>query len=952
MPAPQTDLGHILDEREVVTAIGGPTAELILAADVSQYSGNSPTLVDRPDHLPTDDELRDFRESCDAFLAQSQAKLTASLKDTTPYSCISLAILLGQVTLEHNAVTASPNAFSFEIELISTLESRTNWSSSFLTDDPQATIDALIAARQINIASHLQVMAKGLLDGPASPNNLGLAFRIEWLSGRGRSITAFDLRYLTALKRRMAEHGIEAYDPEPAVSLISPFVERWAKVTDKAMKILGPGSYITQIIRSQSLLPNKPDRLSAAETSALRKLLPALSLTEDQILQTREEPHREQVRYWLQALSLEPGYKRSKNRDINALVDAELKHRPFVRSGSRILLALSHRLATDFSALYDSAIAREHGEKYFAIRAAEVEESSLQAVKLLTPGCRLLSGATYASADRKIQGEVDGVVLWEDVCFVLEGKGGYLSTAARKGSTEAAMADLKQTISEGYFQATRFLRVLDRDGSVTLTEKDSTPVTISAKEVRKAYVLLPTADDLGQLATRLDLLWRTSLLPDKATPLIASIQDLLLMAEVLQTGENFVAYLDFREEVLLNHWIEVIDELEMLGAFVGGVDVVGSGVWGLRQEGVSGDLNAKWNKHTLHIAPVQQERHINPWVALKYGKSFAGNPSISPPSRHGPRGKQVLGRIRTTSRGLESTVRATCLDPDLLIVLLSTSQLSYLKRIDIRKHNGIVAVTYAPSLGLDKARRDHRVKSAAKSARYIVFMEEPLDRSPYITLVEIGPGNASFKSPRANLCIRSNVNTKDGWYERFQDRRNKAFDKATVAGLEAAGVPRDMAIGIDRSGLSKRILAAMKLKGDPARIASLWLSHLKELAIVLEVEPAQLPISDGAVVNLAELIRRKALLPQQVRAVAEELARGRDSLEEIVKRERASKSADTGLINSVIVAVFEANQDVVDQARRGKRKGTNFLMGQILKELQGNAMPDDVLRLLNDALNK
>ncbi|MFG1846344.1 GatB/YqeY domain-containing protein [Micromonospora carbonacea] len=936
----------------MVTEIGGPAAELILAADISQYGGSVPTPIQRPERLPTDGELRNFGASCEAYLAQAQSKLLEALNETTPFSCIGLAILLGQVTLEVGLVTASPNAFSFEIELISTLDSRTSWSSSFLTDEPQATLDALVAARQINIASHLQVMVKGLLEGPSSRESLGQIFRIEWLSGRGRSVTAFDLRCLAALKQRMVEHGIETPDPQLAVSLITPFVERWSKVISKAMRALDPESYIRQAIGSQSLLSSWPCRLAAAEVSTLKKLLPTLSLTREDLLRSYKEPHRRQVEYWLRFLSLEASSQHLKNPNVNALVDAELKHRPIIQSGKRLLLALPHRLATDFSALFDTAMAREYGEKYFAVRAAEVEDSSLEAIKLLTPGCRFVSAARYVSADKGVEGEVDGIVLWEDICFVLEGKGGYLSTAARKGSTEAVIADLKQTVSEGYFQAARLLGILDREGSVKLTRENSTSLTIAAKEIRKAYILLPTADDFGQVATRLGILWGAGLLPSSATPLIISIQDLLLVMEVLQTAENFVAYLDFREEVLLNNWIDIVDELEMLGTFVGGMDVVGSSVSGIRQGGMTGDLHAKWNKHSLHVAPVQQERYLNPWLSLKYGKSFSGNPLVSPPTRHGPLGQQILQRSKANGNSLGSITKAICLDPELLTVLLATSHLGQQNRIGIRKHDGIVAVAYAPSLGLDKARRDHRVKAASKSARYVVFVEESPSRPSCVTLVEFGLGHASWKSPKANLCSRSNVSVKDGWYQRFQQRRTRAFDKAVVAGLEAIGVPRDMAIGIDRNGLSERVLAAAELKGDPLRVASLWLSYLKEFSAGQEVNPAQLPISDATVVELTELVRLKVIIPQQLRPIIEELARGQRSLKEIVVRQRASGSAGADRINAAIVEVFKAHQDVATQAKLGKQKCVNFLMGQVLKEMKGAAMPDEVLQLLNHALGR
>ena len=62
--------------------------------------------------------------------------------------------------------------------------------------------------------------------------------------------------------------------------------------------------------------------------------------------------------------------------------------------------------------------------------------------------------------------EGDGVVVWERTVFLVEAKGGFISLAAKRGDLEAAVADIKASAGEAYYQAARLLLLLEEEGRV------------------------------------------------------------------------------------------------------------------------------------------------------------------------------------------------------------------------------------------------------------------------------------------------------------------------------------------------------------------------------------------------------------------------------------------------------------------------------------------------------
>ncbi|MEY3764960.1 MAG: hypothetical protein RLZ42_1620, partial [Armatimonadota bacterium] len=68
--------------------------------------------------------------------------------------------------------------------------------------------------------------------------------------------------------------------------------------------------------------------------------------------------------------------------------------------------------------------------------------------------------------------------------------------------------------------------------------------------------------------------------------------------------------------------------------------------------------------------------------------------------------------------------------------------------------------------------------------------------------------------------------------------------------------------------------------------------------------------------------------------------------------EKGIKVVDASVVMDMVKRAITANPDVVAKIKGGQEKAMGFLVGQVMKEAKGQARPDDVNRLLLDALAK
>jgi aspartyl-tRNA(Asn)/glutamyl-tRNA(Gln) amidotransferase subunit B len=140
--------------------------------------------------------------------------------------------------------------------------------------------------------------------------------------------------------------------------------------------------------------------------------------------------------------------------------------------------------------------------------------------------------------------------------------------------------------------------------------------------------------------------------------------------------------------------------------------------------------------------------------------------------------------------------------------------------------------------------------------------------------------------------------------------------------------------------------------GRDAKLAANWiLGDLARLANAGALPVYATPVSTVALAEMLALIGAGTLTGKLAKALIEDMyASGKSPAALMAEQGLTLSGADE--VAGIVAAIVAANPDVVAKIKAGADKSKGFLVGQIMKETRGRARPDDVNRLLEEALSK
>ena len=71
-----------------------------------------------------------------------------------------------------------------------------------------------------------------------------------------------------------------------------------------------------------------------------------------------------------------------------------------------------------------------------------------------------------------------------------------------------------------------------------------------------------------------------------------------------------------------------------------------------------------------------------------------------------------------------------------------------------------------------------------------------------------------------------------------------------------------------------------------------------------------------------------------------------------VKEHGLEQVSDSGLVAAAVEKVFSANPKSIEDYRAGKEKAFGFLVGQVMRELRGQASPQVVNQIIRERLEQ
>lgn len=210
------------------------------------------------------------------------------------------------------------------------------------------------------------------------------------------------------------------------------------------------------------------------------------------------------------------------------------------------------------------------GNKYSKSRDNFLELKTAELFKRIIPNSDSYLNLKYKPGDtddagNPIETELDLLIVSEKANYLIEMKAGGLSAPSKRGALKSLSGQLKETVGYGAFQSYRALNYINNEASPVFYDKEN---EITVDKSKKMFRITITMEHLADLiAYMFDLKELGIIESDVDFAWTCSVFDLLIFAELIESEDDFIEYLDKRIPLYQRPELNFQDEIDILGYF-------------------------------------------------------------------------------------------------------------------------------------------------------------------------------------------------------------------------------------------------------------------------------------------------------------------------------------------------------------------------------------------------
>lgn len=191
----------------------------------------------------------------------------------------------------------------------------------------------------------------------------------------------------------------------------------------------------------------------------------------------------------------------------------------------------------------------------------------------------------------------------------------------------------------------------------------------------------------------------------------------------------------------------------------------------------------------------------------------------------------------------------------------------------------------------------------------------------------------------------------DEWLEEIKAMQPEFRDEKLERYKKEYKIPEyDAQIITGDKHLADLFEATTAICNNPKKVSNWLMVETMRLMKEHGMEPAQLKFSPENLAKLIDLAESKQINSQIAKEVFEKIFNEDIDPEKYVEENGLKTVSDDGALREVVKKVIEANPQPVEDYHNGKKKAMGFLVGQIMKEMQGKADPALANKLLKELL--
>lgn len=170
--------------------------------------------------------------------------------------------------------------------------------------------------------------------------------------------------------------------------------------------------------------------------------------------------------------------------------------------------------------------------------------------------------------------------------------------------------------------------------------------------------------------------------------------------------------------------------------------------------------------------------------------------------------------------------------------------------------------------------------------------------------------------------------------------------------MEELGLPEyDTGILTGSVALVELFETVSELCSDAKTTSNFIMGDVMRLLKDAGKQPEEMDFDPAALATLIKLLNAKKISRQTARKVFEKVFNEHIDPEQYIKENKLEIVTDTGAIKPVIEKVIANNEKSVGEYKGGKTQALQYLIGQCMRELRGQAPAQEVTKMLREALD-
>ena len=164
--------------------------------------------------------------------------------------------------------------------------------------------------------------------------------------------------------------------------------------------------------------------------------------------------------------------------------------------------------------------------------------------------------------------------------------------------------------------------------------------------------------------------------------------------------------------------------------------------------------------------------------------------------------------------------------------------------------------------------------------------------------------------------------------------------------------PYDAQMITGQKALADFFEATVALGAEPKQVSNWIMGEVMGQLSAGGLEAKDMKLTPATLARLIALVKEGKLNRNTAVKVFEAVFADNGDVAAYVKEHGLEQVSDTGLVTSVVEQVLAANEKSVADFKAGKEKAFGFLVGQVMRQLKGQAAPAVVNQVLRDKLSQ